>query len=483
MAKDSPEKFKPFVLIPTYNTGPRLLQQTVEEILESEPAPIWIIVDGSDDGSDEALRPLAEKTDSEKLRMIWLEKNEGKGCAVLVGATLALREGFTHMLTVDSDGQHPSGMISEYLAASREHSQVMILGQPIFDESAPRIRVNGRKYANFLAGVEVLGNQIGDALFGMRLYPLQAFVQRMECTIRNGAQRYDFEPEIAVRLVWDGVPTIKIPTPVKYFDESQGGVSHYHYWIDNFKMAKMHAFRLLPGVFVRSPLLLGRKLFKRQRIDGGRLIAKRIAARYKRHFHYRYAKIKLQTDPLYESVSQVLEPARGDIIDIGCGLGLLGHFLRIRGVDNPYWGFDYDVPKIEAAIEAARNEPRMSFRVGDAREKISEDFQGNVTLLDMLQFLSEEDLEALLNQVAGWIAPDGVLVIRNCIDDGSWRFGVTETCDRISNWLAWMKGAPRSYPTIARLNEILELHGLKGECKPMWGRTPFSNYLFVYRRT
>ncbi len=475
------QDFRPLVLIPTYNTGPKL-PGTVESVI-SQKIPVWVIVDGSNDGSDELLPALEEKYKREELRVTRLDRNEGKGCAVLAGAILALREGFTHMLTVDSDGQHPSETISEYVARSRENPGAMILGQPIFDDSAPRIRVNGRKYANVLAAIEVLGFSIGDALFGMRLYPLQEFVQRMECSIRRGAQRYDFEPEIAVRLVWDGVRVIKLPTPVKYFNESEGGISHYHYWRDNFKMAEMHGLRLLPGMAIRLPLILWRKFFKPGPSKEARLFPKRIASKFCGHYHYYYSLAKLRSDPLYESVSQILQSAKGGILDVGCGLGLLGHYLRMKGVLNPYFGFDYDEEKISAAIEAARNEPDMHFQIGDAREQAPRDFQGNVTLLDMLQFMSDEGRAMFLTQVAQWIAPGGVLIIRNCIDDGSWRFGVTELCDRFSSLAEWMKDEPQSYPTFSGLNEILEPLGLECEVQSLWGKTPFSNYLITYRRT
>ncbi len=254
------KQFRPLVLIPTYNTGERL-PGTVESVM-AQFTPVWIVVDGSDDGSDELLPPLEEKYSAEELRVIRLEKNTGKGCAVLAGSVVAYKEGFTHVLTVDADGQHPANMIREYIDLSEANPEAMIYGQPVFDDSAPRIRVNGRKVANLLTAIAVFGFSIGDALFGMRLYPLEAFVHRMERLVRWGANRYDFEPEIAVRLDWDGVPTIKLPTPVKYFDESEGGISHYHYWRDNFKMASMHAFRLLPGALLRAPFLIGRKVKK-----------------------------------------------------------------------------------------------------------------------------------------------------------------------------------------------------------------------------
>ena len=83
--------FRPLVLVPTYNTGPRL-RQTLEEILEKQSNPILVVVDGSDDGSDDVVQPLVDEVGPERMRAMWLEKNEGKGWAVLVGATVALRE-------------------------------------------------------------------------------------------------------------------------------------------------------------------------------------------------------------------------------------------------------------------------------------------------------------------------------------------------------------------------------------------------------
>lgn len=262
---NSETHFRPLVLIPTYNTGERL-PRTVEEVLGVSETPVWVVVDGSSDGSDALLSPLQEKYSEGKLRVIRLKENRGKGCAVLAGAEIALDGGFTHVLTVDADGQHPAEMIPRYLEAAQTDPEALIIGQPVFDDSAPRIRVNGRKVANLLAAVEVGGGVIGDALFGMRLYPLQAFVRRMKRLVRWGANRYDFEPEIAVRLVWDGVPTLKLATPVKYFNESEGGISHYHYWRDNLKMAAMHAFRLLPGTLLRAPMLLRRKFLERRKV-------------------------------------------------------------------------------------------------------------------------------------------------------------------------------------------------------------------------
>src|SRR5215813_1559078 len=97
--------------------------------------PVWVVVDGSDDGTGEALQALAK--DDPGLRVLIRSKNGGKGSAVLDGAVEALREGYTHVLTMDSDGQHPPDRIPAFMAASVAYPMSMVLGEPVFDASAP----------------------------------------------------------------------------------------------------------------------------------------------------------------------------------------------------------------------------------------------------------------------------------------------------------------------------------------------------------
>ena len=125
------------VLIPTYNAGPKVLE-TVDEAL-AQWAPVWVVTDGCTDGTD---RLLLEKAKSEpQLRVLVLPRNQGKGAAVLHGLEVALAQGYTHALTMDSDGQHPAGLIPEFMGVSQQHPDAMVLGRPVFDASAPALRV------------------------------------------------------------------------------------------------------------------------------------------------------------------------------------------------------------------------------------------------------------------------------------------------------------------------------------------------------
>src|SRR5258706_3028469 len=89
------------VLIPSYNPGERVYE-TVRDARRSWN-PVWIVVDASTDGTAEGLFALA--ADDPGLRVLALPRNRGKGAAVLHGIEVAHAAGFTHVLTMDSDGQ------------------------------------------------------------------------------------------------------------------------------------------------------------------------------------------------------------------------------------------------------------------------------------------------------------------------------------------------------------------------------------------
>ncbi len=241
------------LLVPSYNTG-ALLQVTIAEALQ-QWLPVWVIIDGSDDGSEALLEPLQAQY-PEALVVTKLAKNSGKGAAVLAGVTQAQEQGFTHVLTMDADHQHPAHYIKQFMQCSIANPKAMILGEPVFDDSAPMIRVKGRRISNWWANLETLGWGIHDSLFGMRVYPIQDLMAVMHAT--RWARRFDFDPEIAVRMAWRAVPILNIPTPVRYIAKEEGGVSQFKYGRDNVLLIGMH-IRLFAGFLLRLPKLLVRK--------------------------------------------------------------------------------------------------------------------------------------------------------------------------------------------------------------------------------
>ena len=242
------------VLIPSYNTGDKVYD-TVRAARE-QWAPVWVVVDGSTDGTGEGLLKMAEQ--DPQLRVMVLPHNHGKGAAVMHGLRVAVHEGYTHVLTMDSDGQHPPEKIPEFMQASLANPDGLVLGRPVFDASAPMLRVRGRKVSNWWANFETLWQGIGDSLYGFRVYPAGMLLGVMENSY--WMRHFDFDPEAAVRLCWCGARPINIDAPVKYFAAEEGGVSHFNYLRDNILLTGMH-LRLFTGFLIRLPLLIWRKLF------------------------------------------------------------------------------------------------------------------------------------------------------------------------------------------------------------------------------
>ncbi len=237
------------VLIPSFNPGPKVFG-TVRAALEHW-SPVWVVVDGSTDGSAEGLRQM--QSTHTGLRVLVRPANRGKGAAVLHGIREALRAGFTHALTMDSDGQHPPDKIPAFMQISQSAPDAMVLGRPVFDSSAPNLRIQGRKLSNGWANLETLWAGIGDSLFGYRVYPMAPLERVMRH--QPWMRRFDFDAEAVVRLCWQGIRPINLDAPVRYFRPEEGGVSHFHYWRDNALLTWMH-LRLMAEFLIRLPVLL-----------------------------------------------------------------------------------------------------------------------------------------------------------------------------------------------------------------------------------
>ena len=244
------------VIIPSYNTGPKVFETVAAA--RAVWSPVWVVVDGSDDGTAAALQALAATDPG--LRVWVFERNRGKGAAVLHGLQQAERQGFSHALTMDADGQHPAGLIPAFMQASAARPEAMILGRPVFDASAPLLRVRGRRISNGWTNLETLGAGVADSLYGFRVYPVAALAAVMRG--QRWMRRFDFDTEAVVRLAWRGVKPVNIDAPVKYLSAEEGGVSHFRYGRDNLLLTWMHA-RLMVEFVLRLPALLLRRAGRR----------------------------------------------------------------------------------------------------------------------------------------------------------------------------------------------------------------------------
>lgn len=233
-------------VIPVYNHPHYLAALTVH--LNMFQLPIIMVNDGSDAECTAVLRSLA--ADNPLLDLVEHEVNQGKGGAVMTGLQHAYKQGYSHALQLDSDGQHDWNDIQRFLDASTHHPEAMVIGQPVFDESVPKKRLYGRYATHIWVWINSLSFEIKDSMCGFRVYPLAQTVK-----VLNSAKfqpRMGFDSEILVRLKWENVPFVNVPTRVIYPED---GISHFNVWRDNLGMARAHS-RLLGGMLLRLPKLL-----------------------------------------------------------------------------------------------------------------------------------------------------------------------------------------------------------------------------------
>jgi len=206
----------------------------------------------------------------------------------------------------------------------------------------------------------------------------------------------------------------------------------------------------------------------------------RIAARYARREHRSYARGKLRWDPVFRAVGPLLAGSPRPLLDVGCGLGLLGQYLREHGFRGRYVGIDLDARKIGEAQSAAQNELDLEFSTGSATSP--PDFRGDVALLDVLHYLPAGHQQLALAEAAARVTPGGMLVIRNVVRDASWRFRATVMEEHFIRALRWMRYPATHYPGREEIEAPLRASGFSTEVTPLWGRTPFNSYLFIARR-
>ncbi|MCZ4058742.1 glycosyltransferase [Pantoea sp. LMR881] len=236
--------FSPCVVIPCYNHG--AMMASVLARLASYNLPVIIVDDGSDALTQQQLANLR----AEKVTVLRLLQNQGKGAAVIHGLRAAAAQGFTHVLQLDADGQHQVEDSPAMLAEARRYPHCLISGRPLYDDSIPKARLYGRYITHFWVWIETLSFSIKDSMCGFRVYPLAPTLAL--CSQRLIGQRMDFDTEIMVRLYWQGTASRFLRTRVTY---PETGVSHFDALHDNLRISWMHT-RLFFGMLPRIPRLL-----------------------------------------------------------------------------------------------------------------------------------------------------------------------------------------------------------------------------------
>ncbi len=242
-------------VIPVYNHG-AALESVVKNLVQYD-FPIIVVDDGNDEKNKAYINDVAARYPL--VTLLVHEKNKGKGEAVKTGVLKAEQLGLTHILQIDSDGQHDAGRIPQFLELSRKNPKAIICGYPVYDETAPRHRLIARKISNIWIHIVsfTTSEQVRDALIGFRIYPVEPY-----CIILHRHSIIDthmgYDIDILVHLLWRNVPVISEAVKVHY---PADGISNFRAIRDNLHITFTYA-RLCLGMIIRLPVLIKRKLFK-----------------------------------------------------------------------------------------------------------------------------------------------------------------------------------------------------------------------------
>lgn len=238
-------------VIPVYRHG-AALEAVVNKIAQFN-FPIIIIDDGNDEINKSFIRAVAKKYPQSVL--IERKFNGGKGAAMNDGLRKAHEMGLTHILQIDSDGQHDISRIPRFLELSEQNPDALICGYPDYGEDVPKRRKNGRKIANAWIHIVCLSREIKDAMIGFRVYPVAPYVKLLE---RHAFidKRMGYDIDILVHLSWAGVRIISESVKVYY---PVDGISNFRMFRDNVRISFTFT-RLCAGMIVRMPFLIARNI-------------------------------------------------------------------------------------------------------------------------------------------------------------------------------------------------------------------------------
>lgn len=233
MANESSE-IRVAIVAPTFNNAGTLAD--VLRALHTLGLPIIVVNDGSTDGTADVLtnHPIIVNA----VTVLSHSQNRGKAAAMRIGFDHAHAAGFTHAVTIDTDGQHDPADIPALLAASRLSPNALVVGsRPAAVNGCPAANLAGRKISNLLVRLEG-GVAVADSQCGLRVYPLAETL-----AIPARAARFGFETEILIRFGWAQLPVIEVPASCVY-DLPGGRVTHFRRGRDTWAAIRMH-FRLL----------------------------------------------------------------------------------------------------------------------------------------------------------------------------------------------------------------------------------------------
>ena len=194
------------VIIPAYNergTLEEVLGRVARAPMEKE---VIVVDDGSDDGTREILERLSQDADpSDRLRIFFHDRNQGKGAAVRTGIAHATGD---WILIQDADLEYDPQDYAVLLAPLLEGRADVVYGSRFLD-GTHRTRYLQHYLANrFLTFVSNL-------MTGLKLTDMETGYKVFRRDVLNGirlrSNRFEIEPEITAKVARRGCRIYEVP--------------------------------------------------------------------------------------------------------------------------------------------------------------------------------------------------------------------------------------------------------------------------------
>ena len=201
------------------------------------------------------------------------------------------------------------------------------------------------------------------------------------------------------------------------------------------------------------------------------------AARYgrtPRRFRY-YARLKYRMDPCYRALCARI-PGGAQVVDLGCGLGMLAVALAELGGGRRTLGVDWDGDKIAAGQQAAADLAAVTLRRGDLREEALPPCDV-ITLIDVLHYYEPAVQTQVLQRAAAALRPGGQLLIRETDPGRRGAVRLTRFIERLMVRLGWNRGPSVHYRPLPELHAELQALGLATTQLELAGATHPGNVL------
>jgi len=190
-----------------------------------------------------------------------------------------------------------------------------------------------------------------------------------------------------------------------------------------------------------------------------------------------YIEGKLRGDPVFVAGEAEVTRRGGLVVDLGCGLGLFGMWLRAQGSMLPYRGCDLGGWKIRAGNEAAARLGYSDFTLceGDMLE-FPLDGAGCVCAFDVLHYLPADGQRLFISRLTAAARGGAVILVRTGVRGCGWRSWITILEELWTRATGWIGGGQINFPRLPDLVAEFEGQGCSAVARPLWGKTPFSSH-------